>query len=158
MMERDKHWKLQKADPIEFIRHLELLIDEGTILSFEGLEPDRAIKKFFEKYKPDLKLKPWHDTSDGTQLSFVKWSKEFQSDFSELLSKREISEVCYHFKGFKNGLLMFWYHDADCKCDDPVISTYISENKIKKFTEKINASYKLEESAWYDWGSSFNEI
>lgn len=108
-------WGIPDIDDVP--KFLQGVLDQASgavTVSFEVCRPPAEVNIVYLQHRSDLKYKPWRDTIfPRTRVYFCNLNVALIGDLTRLLQAREPREVFWHIKGFVDGRLLFYFHDAD---------------------------------------------
>jgi hypothetical protein len=132
------------TDPQAFFRHLHELIPRDSILYFEGCAIIPEAAAFYEKHRARNAVSVVRDTIYPVPTSYhVSQSPEVVDALVGFLSQHATNECFDHVKAYREGVLLFAFHDA---FDGSyfLVSDQISESDVKAFCEHASAQYERE--------------
>ena len=153
-------WEIQYREaPLALFEHLHIVLPYGSILMIDSCRVVKELLGLFRRFPPNEKLKVWPDPNQEKcrDSYYVYWNKDVQVGIIDLLNNFKPSAFIEHVHGFKDGFLMFWYHDVwSPGNNNPLFSPFISRDDIDLFCKKLNVGYSIG-SSWYDWSMNFGE-
>jgi hypothetical protein len=131
-------------DPIEFFRHLGDLVPPDTILYFEGTSIISEAVQLYEKNRAANAVCVVRDTIFPVPESFhVSLCSDVIEGLVELLRHHPVEACFHHVKGYRQGKLLFTFHDA-FDGSYLLISDRIPEDTIGRFSSILGGVYRRE--------------
>ena len=131
--------------PKSFFSNLQLLLPPGTILYIEGTSIVPEAARFYEIHRAKDSVFVTRDTIFPVPDVFhVTMEPETITGLLDLLAKRPRQECFDHLKGYRQGRLLFTFHDA---FDGYLlISEQVLESKVGTFCRALEVSYRREKN------------
>jgi hypothetical protein len=131
--------------PVAFFRHLDLLIPKASILYFEGINVASEVARFYESRRPAKgAVCVARDTIFPVpEIYHVEMEPGVVDALIELLEKHSREKCFIHLKAYRDGRLLFAFHDA-FDGSDLLVSDEIALEQVRAFREKIGASFRRE--------------
>lgn len=144
-LDSDERWVIEGAkDPIAFFRHLTQLIPDDSILYFEGDAPPPEVARFYEITRAANAVAVVRDTiAPIPERSHVGMKPGVLEALVNLLG-RHPQDACFrHVKAYREGKLLFTYHDAFDGCE-LLVSDRIPEANVQAFCTVLGVACRRE--------------
>lgn len=131
-------------DPVAFFHHLALLVPEDSILYFEGcgIVPEAA--RFYKANRARNEVSVARDTLFPVPKVFhISMGPRVIEGLLELLNSNSRQGCFDHLKAYRDGKLVFAFHDA-FDGSDLLVSGDISTERIESFCGRLGAAYRRE--------------
>lgn len=138
-------WVVEEVqDPVAFFRHLGLLISEESVLYLEGCGISPEAAKFYEANRARNVVSVARDTLFPVPKVFhVSMGPGVIDGLVDLLTRNSRDGCFDHLKAYREGNLLFAFHDAFDGCD-LLVSDRISRECIEAFCSKLGAAHRRE--------------
>ena len=144
-----ERWAISEiVQPVAFFSHLHLLIPQDSILYVEGTdiapeaaalyESNRALKGTVCVAKDMIYPVP--------QIFHVQMGLGMIDGLITLLEKRPRVNCFTHLKGYREGRLLFAFHDV-FESSELLVSDEVAEEGVRSFCEKMRVAYRREPNA-----------
>lgn len=147
-LDTPQRWAIQGVvDPVSFFRHLDRLIPFGSILYFEGCGIHPELSRFYAANQAPDAVSVARDTIFPIPDTFhVLMASAVLEALIGLLGQYPLEACFNHVKAYRDGRLLFTFHDA-FDGSDLLVSGLVSENRIHSFCSAIGASHSYEPNA-----------
>jgi hypothetical protein len=111
----EKDWEIPNITSVPaFLRALLKHVSSTVTVSFEIYRAPAEVSLVYLQHRSNANYQPWRDTiSPRTRVFFCDLNRPFISELNRLLKTHEPYKVFWHIKGFVDGYLFFYIHDAD---------------------------------------------
>jgi hypothetical protein len=132
-------------EPVAFFRHLGLLVPEDSILYFEGIAVGPEVAKFYETHRAikgavcvarDM-LYP------VPEIFHIQMGAGMTERLIELVGRHSQERCFTHLKAYREGKLLFSFHDAFDR-SDLLVSDRIPAERIEAFCKELGVTYRRE--------------
>ena len=129
-------------DSVSFFRHLERLIPVGSVLYFEGCDIVPNVVSFYEANKASNTVCVVRDTIFPIPETFhVPMRPDVIEGIVGILGHHHLEACFNHVKAYRDGNLLFAFHDA-FDGSDFLVSDLISEQNIQAFCSALGVTYR----------------
>lgn len=139
------HWVVENVkQPVPFFEHLPELLPPDSILYVEGIDIAPDIASFYSSHRAHNAVDVARDMIlPVPDMYHVTFSPEVSARMREFASSRNVTEMFYHIKAYKDGNLLFTFHDA---FDGWLrISGHLPEETVARFCKSLGVSFRREE-------------
>jgi len=131
-------------DAPAFFRQLNALIPGDSTLYFEGCDLNPEVTRFYEKNRATDAVCVMRDTIFPVPDVFhVAMSPAVIEGLIDMLSRHPVAASLYHAKAYREGKLLFTFHDA-FDGSYLYLSDRIPEDNIRAFSSSLSATYRRE--------------
>jgi len=127
-----------------FLRALEHLVPDGSVLYLEGGSPTEEIRSYLEARSANATTKVALGTIWPRPTQFhMRIDAESLRGLAALAEDRLLPEIAVHIHVYAHGRVLLEWYDAP---DDPIrISSEIPEDKVEEFCARLGTRYEREE-------------
>jgi hypothetical protein len=154
----DKSWVIPNIPAVPtFLRAVSNQVSGAITISFEIYRPPSDVNLVYLQHGSNTGYRPWRDTIlPRTRVYFCDLNRALISDLTRLLKVYEPRKVFWHIKGFVEGNLVFWIHDADMEVS-ALISPKISSAAVRAIALSVKrAPARIDSNV--DWDADWKEF
>jgi hypothetical protein len=146
-LDTPERWVIEGLkNPVSFFHQLEQLIPADAILYFEGSEIAPEVMQFYERNRACNAMSVVRDMIFPVPEMFhVALAPGVIEGLSELLDRHPLPACFFHVKAYREGKLLFAFHDA-FDGSDLLLSESIPEERIREFATALGGTYRCEEN------------
>lgn len=140
-----ERWVIEELkDPIAFFRHLGVLIPPDSTLYFEGSAIGPEAARLYDNNEAANTVPVVRDSVFPVPRIFhVSLNAAFIERLISLLDTYQTEACFHHVKAYREGRLLFTFHDA-FDGSDLLVSDQIPEEKVRAFAFALGATHRRE--------------
>jgi hypothetical protein len=143
-------WVVENLNsPDSFFEHLPILLPPGSILYFEGTTIVPEIAEFYREQRASAPVQVVRDTFYPVpEIFHVAFSPGLCERLRQLAKNHPVSEMFDHIKAYRDGTILFWFHDA---FDGWLrVSDKVPEESVATFCRALGVTSRREKTEKFD--------
>jgi len=143
-----ERWAIEGlTDPIAFFAHLDRLIPGDSVLYFEGCSVVPEVSRFFEVHRASIAVCVVRDTIFPVPETYhVSLEKDPLPSLRNLLQEHSRNGCFDHLKAYREGKLLFTFHDAFDEGAVLLVSDQVEGELVKSFAARLNGTVSREKN------------